>query len=208
MKTYAITLVLLSALGPVTTMAQEGTRSPVPSREKRPVPRDTIENLNRAIEGEANAAHRYTLFAARADADGQPQVAKLFRATAHAEAIHRRNHEAVLRQLGVRPKQPRLEDVEVESTRENLEVPIKGEREEEDETYPAFAQKARREHVPAAVESFTFAQNTEAQHARLFKDALAQFGRMPATDYYVGETSGDTLTEPPASPREAYTRFD
>ncbi len=46
------------------------------------VPEQTIKNLNTAFQGESNAAHRYALFAEKADAEGYGQVAKLFRAAA------------------------------------------------------------------------------------------------------------------------------
>ena len=169
-------------------------------------PTQTIKNLNEAIEGEANASHRYTLFARRADEDGFAQVAKLFRAAALAESIHQRNHEKVLRDLGIEPKAPEVEDVKVGTTRENLEVPIKGESNEKDEMYPEMVKQARREGVPAAVTSFTYALDTEAKHARLFRDALAQLGHNRRVDYYVGETSGDTVTKP--TQKEAYRKVE
>jgi rubrerythrin len=169
-------------------------------------PQQTIDNLNAAIEGEANASHRYTLFARRADAEGYAQVAKLFRAAALAESIHQKNHEKVLRDLGVEPKSPTLEKVKVGSTRENLEVPIEGEREEQDEMYPAMVKQARRDNVPEAVTSFTYALTTEGKHARLFRDALAQLGHNPPVDYYVGETSGDTVMKP--TQKEAYRKVE
>ena len=169
-------------------------------------PQQTIDNLNAAIAGEANASHRYTLFARRADEEGYAQVAKLFRAAALAESTHRRNHEKVLRELGVEPKTPKLEDVKVGTTRENLEVPVKGEAQEQEEMYPAMVKQARAENVPAAVTSFTYALDTETEHARLFRDALAQLGHNPPADYYVGEISGDTVTRP--TQKEPYRKVD
>jgi rubrerythrin len=166
----------------------------------------TIKNLSAAIEGEANASHRYALFARRADEEGYAQVAKLFRAAALAESIHQRNHENVLRDLGVEPERPKLADVKVGTTRENLEVPIKGESKEQEEMYPAMVKQALREDVPEAVTSFTYALNTEGEHARLFRDALAQLGHNRPVDYYVGETSGDTVTKP--TQKEAYRKVE
>jgi rubrerythrin len=169
-------------------------------------PTQTIDNLNAAIEGEANASHRYELFARRADEEGYAQVAKLFRAAALAESIHQKNHEKVMRDLGVEPKSPSLEDVKVGTTRQNLEVPIKGESNEKDEMYPQMVKQARRDKVPGAVTSFTYALSTEAEHARLFKDALAKLGHNPRVDYYVGETSGDTVTKP--TQKESYRKVE
>lgn len=174
--------------------------------QQPPRPQETINNLEKAITGEANAAHRYTLFAKRADEEGYAQVAKLFRAAALAESTHQRNHEKVLRSLGVEPRSPTLEDVKVGTTRENLEVPIKGESNEEEEMYPAMVKQARRDNVAAAVTSFTYALDTESEHARLFRDALAQLGHNARVDYYVGEVSGDTVTRP--TQKEPYRKVD
>ena len=108
--------------------------------------------------------------------------------------------------LGVEPTAPKLEDVKVGTTRENLEVPIKGESQEQEEMYPAMVKQARRDNVPAAVTSFTYALDTEGEHARLFRDALAQLGHNPPADYYVGEVSGDTVTRP--TQKEPYRKVD
>lgn len=195
MRIYVIGLAFLCGLWPATVWAQSAAR-----------PTKTIDNLNAAIEGEANATHRYSLFARKADEEGYAQVAKLFRAASLAESIHQKNHEKVLRDLGVTPRPPVIQDVKVATTRQNLEVPIKGESNEQEEMYPAMVKEARRENVPAAVKSFTYALNTEAEHAKLFKDALAKLGHNPPVDYYVGQISGDTVTKP--SGREPYKKVE
>lgn len=195
MKLAVVAFLLCGVMWPAIAISQEGRK-----------PQQTIDNLNAAIEGEANASHRYKLFACRADEEGYEQVAKLFRAAALAESIHQRNHEEVLRDLGVEPKPPKLDDVKVGTTRENLEVPVKGESKEQEEMYPAMVKQARRDNVPEAVTSFTYAVNTESEHARLFRDALAQLGHNPRVDYYVGETSGDTVTEP--TRKETYRKVE
>lgn len=195
MKSAVVAFLLCGLVWPGIALSQ-GARKPT----------QTIDNLNAAIEGEANASHRYELFARRADEEGYAQVAKLFRAAALAESIHQKNHEKVMRDLGVEAKSPKLADVKIGTTRQNLEVPIKGERNEQDEMYPAMVKQARRDDVPGAVTSFTYALNTEAEHARLFEDALAKLGHNPRVDYYVGETSGDTVTKP--TQKESYRKVE
>lgn len=190
-----ILVVAALVLWPFTSFAQPAARL-----------QRTIDNLNAAIQGEANASHRYKLFAEQADKEGYPQVAKLFRATALAESIHEKNDEEVLRAMGLEPKPPVIENVIVGTTRENLKAPIKAERNEEEKMYPAMIAEARREHVPAAAKSFTYAMNTEAEHARLFANALANLGHNPPVDYYVGTVSGDTVTKPTG--REPYTKVE
>jgi rubrerythrin len=195
MKAHTFWLVLLCAVWPTTGFTQKST-----------APQKTIDNLNTAVAGEANASHRYTLFAQKADQEGYAQVAKLFRAAALAESTHEKNHEGVLRGLGIEPKQPVLEKVKVGTTRDNLEVPIKGEANEADTMYPSFIEEARRQNVPAAVKSFTYALDTEAEHEKLFKDALEHLGHNVPADYYVGRVSGDTVTAP--TTREPYTKIE
>jgi rubrerythrin len=51
-----------------------------------------VKNLVAALESEVNEHAQYKAFADRADADGLPGVASLFRAAARAEEIHARNH--------------------------------------------------------------------------------------------------------------------
>ncbi|NCC06097.1 MAG: rubrerythrin family protein, partial [Proteobacteria bacterium] len=48
----------------------------------------TTENLKEAFAGESQANRKYLAFAKKAEEEGLPQVAKLFRAAAHAETIH------------------------------------------------------------------------------------------------------------------------
>ena len=53
---------------------------------------DTHENLSEAFAGESQAFQKYSAFAKKAEKDGFPNIAKLFRTTAEAEAIHAEGH--------------------------------------------------------------------------------------------------------------------
>ena len=72
-----------------------------------------IRNLETAFEEETKASTAYKAYAARADEEGYPGLASLFRATALAEQIHAGNHARVLRHLGGSPTidapKPRIE---------------------------------------------------------------------------------------------------
>ena len=72
----------------------------------------TLVNLETAFNGESNAQARYLAFAKKADADGLPPVASLFRAAARAEEIHAANHAKVIRALGGVP-QAQIEEPKV-----------------------------------------------------------------------------------------------
>ncbi|MCL1873814.1 MAG: InlB B-repeat-containing protein, partial [Clostridiales bacterium] len=60
----------------------------------------TYANLYAAVQGETNAAAAYQAFAAKALADGYPIIAKLFFATADAEAKHADDEWAILAGMG------------------------------------------------------------------------------------------------------------
>jgi len=47
----------------------------------------TTDNLNEAFAGESQANRKYLAFAKKAELDGYPQVAKLFRAAAEGEGL-------------------------------------------------------------------------------------------------------------------------
>lgn len=162
------------------------------------VPQKTIDNLTAAYRGETNANHRYTLFAEKADAEGYPQVALLFRAAAQAEAIHRELHKNAVIALGGNVVSFPLDDVTVGTTAQNLEAAIKGESYERDSMYPQFLTQARQDNATHAIRSLTFAGTAEAEHAKLYQVALNELGHNAKTDYYVCSVCGYTTTSLPA----------
>ena len=147
----------------------------------------TLVNLETAFNGESNAQARYLAFAKKADADGLPPVASLFRAAARAEEIHAANHAKVIRALGGVP-QAQIEEPKVGATKENLDAAIKGESYERDTMYPDFIKTARSEGQKGALESFNYAKSAEAEHPKLYTFALETIrtasGKAPVT-YYV-----------------------
>ena len=52
----------------------------------------THDDLKAAFAGESQANRKYLAFAKKAEKDGFPQVARLFRAAAEAETIHAHCH--------------------------------------------------------------------------------------------------------------------
>ena len=91
----------------------------------------TRDNLAEAFAGESQANRKYLAFAKQAEVDGYPQVARLFRAAAHAETIHAHAH---LRAMGG-----------IKKTAENLEEAIAGEGFEFQKMYPPYLEEAKRE---------------------------------------------------------------
>lgn len=135
-------------------------------------PSKTIENLKTAFNGESTASAKYAAFAQKAEAEGFDTVAVMFRATSKAEAVHAANHNRVLESLGVKTGEPVIEHFEVLTTAENIAAGIKGESYEIDEMYPGFIATAEKEAVTDAVETFTYAIDTEKKHKEFYESAL------------------------------------
>jgi rubrerythrin len=171
-----------------------------------PTPAKTIANLNAAMQDEANAAHRYLLFARRADEEGHREIAKLFRAVAQSELVHEQNHRKAIAALGGKAQEVELAAVAIGSTRENLERPLRREAQEAGERYPEFMEQARRDEAEAAYRSFRWARDAEAKHAKLFARALRDLGSNPPIEYYVGVRTGDVVTDLPREPTEEYVK--
>ncbi len=156
----------------------------------------TLANLQAAFQGESNAHARYLAFAEKADEEGYAGVASLFRAASLAEEIHAGNHAAVIKNLGAAPL-AQINAPKVGSTAENLKAAIQGETYERDEMYPAFVQQATSDQNTSALESFRSALAAEAEHARLYTEALGNLESMTyAVTYYVCPVCGFTTPDP------------
>ncbi|MGQ4650177.1 ferritin family protein [Lyngbya aestuarii] len=153
----------------------------------------TLKNLQSAYNGESNAHVHYVAFAKKADEEGYKQVASLFRAAARAEEIHRDNHAKVIREMAATPEN-NITTPEVKSTAENLEAAIKGESYERDTMYPEFIKQAKAEGNQEAVQTFTYAADAEAQHAKFYTQAKnnLEAWREAKQPFYVCQTSGET----------------
>ncbi len=161
------------------------------------VSEQTIKNLNTAFQGESNAAHRYALFAEKADAEGYGQVAKLFRAAERAESIHRDSHKEAILALGGKVGDFKLDEAKPGTTAENLQAAIKGESYERDTMYPEFLAQARQDDAKPAVRTLLYAEKAETEHARLYQEALDSLGHNAATPIYVCKVCGYTTTKLP-----------
>lgn len=139
----------------------------------------TEQNLLEAFAGESQANRKYLAFAKKADQEGYPQVANLFRAAAEAETVHAHAHLRVLK--GIR------------TTAENLKEAIAGETHEFKSMYPAMIEAAQTEGEKAAERSFTFANEVEKIHAELYQKALDSLDNPEAVEcYYVCAVCGYT----------------
>lgn len=161
------------------------------------VSQQTLDNLNAAFQGESNAAHRYEAFAAKADAEGHAYAARLFRAAAKAETIHLNNHKKTILDLGGKVKDFKLDEVTLGTTAENLQAAIKGESYERDTMYPEFLKVAKADESKPAIRTLVYAQKAEAEHAKLYQEALENLGKNFDKQVFVCRQCGYTTTKLP-----------
>ena len=124
----------------------------------------TEDNLKEAFAGESQANRKYLAFAKKAERDGFPNIAQLFRTTAEAETIHAHGHLEAMGGIG--------------STAENLQAAVGGETYEYTQMYPPMLKEAAADNHKAK-RMFGYATRAEAVHAKLYQMALeaAQQGK-------------------------------
>ena len=137
----------------------------------------TLDNLKNAFAGESQANQKYRAFAKKAEQDGLPNVARLFRTTAEAERIHAEGHLKSMDGVG--------------STAENLQAAINGETYEFTEMYPPMLAQAEADDHKAK-RMFGYAVQAEAVHAKLYKMALeaAKEGKDLDVEFYLCPVCG------------------
>lgn len=137
------------------------------------------ENLKEAFAGESQANRKYLAFAAKADQEGFPQAAKLFRAAAEAETVHAHAHLRTLKGI--------------KSTKENLMEAVAGETHEFKSMYPAMIDTAKAEGNKEAERTFHFANEVEKIHAKLYQQMLDSLGgAQEFYSYYICPVCGFT----------------
>ena len=129
----------------------------------------THENLVEAFKGESMANRRYTYFAKKADVEGQPDIAGLFRDTAEGETGHAHGHLDYLKFVGDPATGEPIGD-----TATNLKSAIAGETYEYTQMYPGFAKTAREEGFTEVAEWFETLAKAEKSHAGRFAKGLQQ----------------------------------
>ena len=106
----------------------------------------SVANLKEAFAGESQANRTYLAFAEKADREGYPQVARLFRAAAEAETIHALNHLRALKAI--------------QTTAENLKSALAGEVAEFEQMYPRMIAAAQAEGHKEAERTFNVRQRS------------------------------------------------
>jgi rubrerythrin len=127
----------------------------------------THQNLKDAFAGESQANRRYLYFAAKADVEGQNDVAAVFRSTAEGETGHAHGHLEYMESIG-----DPVTDLPIGASRENLKSAIAGETHEYTDMYPGMAKAARAEGFEEIADWFETLAKAERSHANRFQKAL------------------------------------
>ena len=138
----------------------------------------TQENLKESFAGESQANQKYRAFAKKAEREGFPNIAKLFKTAAEAERIHAEGHFNALDGIG--------------TTVENIKAAIDGETYEYSTMYPPMLEQAEKEDHKAK-RMFKYAVEAEDVHAQLYKLALAsaEAGKdLEETEFYLCPVCG------------------
>jgi rubrerythrin len=135
---------------------------------------NTEQNLKNAFSGESQANIRYILFSTAASKEGFKNVARLFEAIAYAEQVHAGNHFENLNHLKEGSITYGMAGFGPGDTSKNLDIAIEGETFEITEMYPAYKEKAIKENVKGAEQSFYYALEAEKRHVELFEDAKGE----------------------------------
>ena len=127
----------------------------------------THDNLKEAFAAESQANRRYMWFAQKADVEGYPEAASLFRSVAEGETGHAHGHLEFLAEVG----DPATGEP-IGETDQNYRSAIAGEIYEYTQMYPGFAATARAEGLTEIAEWFETLARAEKSHAGRFAQGL------------------------------------
>ena len=130
----------------------------------------TAQNLKDAFAGESQANRRYLYFAQKADIEGAPDVAAVFRSTAEGETGHAHGHLEYLEEVGDPATGEKMGETE-----DNLKSAIAGETHEYTDMYPGMARTAREEGFEEIADWFETLAKAEKSHAGKFTRTLEAY---------------------------------
>ena len=127
----------------------------------------THENLKEAFARESQAIGRYLWFAQKADIEGYPDAAALFRSVADGETGHAYGHLEYLAEVGDPASGEPIGDTDL-----NLKASIAAEIYYYTEMYPGFSKTAHEEGFEEIAEWFETIARAEKSHADRFQQGL------------------------------------
>lgn len=128
----------------------------------------THENLLEAFAGESQANRRYIWFAQKADIEGYPAAAALFRSVAEGKTGHAHGLLEYIAEVGDPASGEPIGETEA-----NFTASIASETFEYTQMYPGFSQTAREEGFEEIAQWFETLARAEKNHAGRFVEGLA-----------------------------------
>ncbi|MGV7223401.1 MAG: rubrerythrin family protein [Nitrospinales bacterium] len=138
----------------------------------------TKKNVYTAFIGEAKAYFRLLAYAEKAEEEGIPQIALLFRAIADAERVHATRHLNLVK------------DMLIKDTDTNLEKSFQREKSISENEYLDFIKDAEEDGEKAAAFTFSQARDAETFHAKLYERAIYHVIRDEVKAYHVCQVCG------------------
>jgi len=139
---------------------------------------DTLEkSLKEAFAGESKAHVRNLAFAKKAEEEGLPQIAGLFRAVAEAERVHASEYLKYMEGI-------------IGSTEDNLKAAFENEIKANTRIYPPLIKEAMEFNREDVAGSFSRSRDVEERHSKLYKDALSAMVKDQVVDYHVCQVCG------------------
>lgn len=153
-----------------------------------------VQNLlSRSLQNERDAAAKYEAFALKADEEGYPGAAALFRAAARAEGVHAARITEAMKARGISVPEPGAHHETVATTAENLRAAALAEAQERDATYREALAAAGDAGDQELVTLFDQTRDTEVEHANLFSTAVRQLEQLKEPKhFYVCDKCGYT----------------
>jgi len=130
----------------------------------------TLENLLTAYNSESNTYNLYQACSEKAEKEGFPRAAHLFRAVLRSIKIQMENHAQAIKKMNGTPKSD-LKPPVIKTTAENLQIAIKQESYKYNNLYPSFLKKARKERNRLALRTFNFSKSAAAENLKFFNEA-------------------------------------
>ena len=134
------------------------------------------DELYQAYVGEAKAALRLYLFAEKAQDEGYPQIAHLFRVVAESEKIHGKRVLRLLREIG--------------GTEANLKSAFESEVQVAGIAYDRMIKLATELNDAPTLTILNNSHDVENIHAKLYKEAMNHMMEERETIYYVCDVCG------------------
>lgn len=157
------------------------------------LPREVHTVLQKALTNEREAVAKYELFARKADEEGYPGAAALFRAQARAEQTHAERFLAVLRANEIPPPPEQTFAPSAGTTGENLRAAAVAERTERDVDYREAIETCRKHGATEIANLIDQTRDSEVEHSNLCSTAARDLESMKnAKTFYVCGKCGYT----------------